>query len=721
MSKKKAKIGRARRGSRKPQGDGRQYVNFKLPVDEMLRPFENVPADSPLWEDAIVWQDIPAPYVDGLPRMSYAHLAAMAGKLPPGFDRWDLQSSEGESVASMAAREGRLPPDFDRWEVKDASGASVAHVAAAAGHLPEGFSRWDLWAETSNGRTSVAHAAAFEGHVPADLPEEAWMLRDGQGATVYHVAAQTGCLPEGFDRWDVTTDNGWTVAHIAAKCGHLPADVPDAVLRLCPARQPFLESTVAAIASGRYPSIWREVPPNASGVARRAKAVLAALEKEGMASSGETRQAARKRTGASGRRREDTSRPYKLKIPVEETVRSLEGIPCDSPKWAEPVHWIGLPPGMTQESIPSAPNAYLAAVAGTLPAGFKRWDILDAEGYPVAFEALRHGKLPTWFDQWSLPDPEGTPIAVYAAELGLLPPNFDQWHLKDVDGFTVAHAAAYYDKLPAELPEDAWMLRENGGYTVYHLAAKHGNLPKGFDGWDISSDDGFTVAHMAALYGHLPLEVPESIFRMENKKIHGLEKTVAGFAARKIFKDGKTNHPDVIAKAKAILLDMCKEIVARKAPELLDKPLDIAEDIVIDGLDEETRRCYASIPAKSQLWAQYASKEHPRLTNAHVAAALGVLPEGFDQWDLTDDNGWTIVHTVTRVDPRRTPYDHWHVVDDDGGHSVGMLARSIALLPPGVPIHESWDIQDGIRKGDAKNTRKSKHGNAKSRIGKRSH
>jgi hypothetical protein len=36
------------------------------------------------------------------------------------------------------------------------------------------------------------------------------------------------------------------------------------------------------------------------------------------------------------------------------------------------------------------------------------------------------------------------------------------------------------------------------------------------------------------------------------------------------------------------------------------------------------------------------------LTVAHVAAEFNTLPEGFDQWDLRDANGWTVAHVIAQ-------------------------------------------------------------------------
>ncbi|MDR1856615.1 MAG: hypothetical protein LBR22_05585 [Desulfovibrio sp.] len=187
---------------------------------ELRERIRGLPADSPGWG---------AP-VDGLvPVVTYAHIAAMHGLLPEGFDQWDLKDSNGEIVANYAACAGHLPKGFRHWGLKNDRGLAVAHVAASERRLPEDFDQW----EVRHGMgLSVAHMAADNGTLPLDVPERVWMLRTDGGYTVAHSAAMKGHLPDGFSMWDVADNDGWTVAHFAADGGHLPTDVPDEILRL---------------------------------------------------------------------------------------------------------------------------------------------------------------------------------------------------------------------------------------------------------------------------------------------------------------------------------------------------------------------------------------------------------------------------------------------------------------------------------------------------------
>lgn len=54
---------------------------------------------------------------------------AMLGKLPEGFDRWDLADKDGWSLAHEAAKYGTLPEGFDGWDLADKSGRTVRQVA----------------------------------------------------------------------------------------------------------------------------------------------------------------------------------------------------------------------------------------------------------------------------------------------------------------------------------------------------------------------------------------------------------------------------------------------------------------------------------------------------------------------------------------------------------------------------------------------------------------
>jgi hypothetical protein len=158
-----------------------------------LEHINGLPADSPGW----------AVPVDGhVPIVTYAHIAAMYGLLPEGFDKWDLMSSEGETVAHYAVHAGYIPKGFKHWALKDGDGFAVANYAACKKTLPVDFDQWDICDEDG---FSIAHQAAASGILPPDAPMHVWAIRNNEG---------------------------WTAAHSAAQTGRLPTDVPDEVLGL---------------------------------------------------------------------------------------------------------------------------------------------------------------------------------------------------------------------------------------------------------------------------------------------------------------------------------------------------------------------------------------------------------------------------------------------------------------------------------------------------------
>jgi hypothetical protein len=126
------------------------------------------------------------------------------------------------------AMNGTLPVGFEAWDTvlgPEDMGRTVAHMAASSGHLPSGFDRWEI---ADHSGWTVAHCAAAMHALPEGFGM--WDLADDEGWTVAHVAAKHGSLPEGFDRWDIVkfdrwlpdAKDGWTVAHEAVKWGNLP-------------------------------------------------------------------------------------------------------------------------------------------------------------------------------------------------------------------------------------------------------------------------------------------------------------------------------------------------------------------------------------------------------------------------------------------------------------------------------------------------------------------
>jgi hypothetical protein len=48
------------------------------------------------------------------------------------------------------ARKGTLPADFSQWGLVDHNGRTIAHVAAFLGCLPNGFDQWELATVTAS-------------------------------------------------------------------------------------------------------------------------------------------------------------------------------------------------------------------------------------------------------------------------------------------------------------------------------------------------------------------------------------------------------------------------------------------------------------------------------------------------------------------------------------------------------------------------------------------
>ncbi|MDR1855696.1 MAG: ankyrin repeat domain-containing protein [Desulfovibrio sp.] len=126
------------------------------------------------------------------------------------------------------AQEGTFPDDFDAWDaIVRWDGATVSHIAAAAGTLPDSFERWAI--PNDDGWT-VAHEAARAGTLPPGFDK--WRLATSKHWTVAHEAATHGHLPKEFAEWDLADRDGCTVAHVAARKGNLPKNLPPETLAL---------------------------------------------------------------------------------------------------------------------------------------------------------------------------------------------------------------------------------------------------------------------------------------------------------------------------------------------------------------------------------------------------------------------------------------------------------------------------------------------------------
>jgi hypothetical protein len=164
----------------------------------------------------------------------------------------------------MAAILGCLPEGFQAWDASDL-GVTAADIAAASGTLPGNFDRWDM--RSPDGAT-VAHRAVRRAPLPASVTPGVWLLLDGMGNTVYHEAAEHRNLPAGFDMWELSRKDGLSVAHVAAMQGSLPPDVPDAVLRLTWRPSRGMAISVADVVLGELPI---PLPTNCAETRRRAR------------------------------------------------------------------------------------------------------------------------------------------------------------------------------------------------------------------------------------------------------------------------------------------------------------------------------------------------------------------------------------------------------------------------------------------------------------------
>lgn len=78
-------------------------------------------------------------------------------------------------------------------------------------------------------------------------------------------------------------------------------------------------------------------------------------------------------------------------------------------------------------------------------------------------------------------------------------------------------------------------------------------------------------------------------------------------------------------------------------------------------------------------------------TAAHEAAEAGLLPAGFDNWDVADYTGWSVAHVAAVYGTLPEGFDRWDIRDDDGT-TVAHVAASCGQLPEDF---DRWDLRDG--------------------------
>ncbi|MDR1036407.1 MAG: hypothetical protein LBT40_07500 [Deltaproteobacteria bacterium] len=62
--------------------------------------------------------------------------------LLPESPFWTLKDGSGVTAAHVAAMHGKLPPGFGKWRLRDGDGVSAAETAAMHGNMPRGVAYW---------------------------------------------------------------------------------------------------------------------------------------------------------------------------------------------------------------------------------------------------------------------------------------------------------------------------------------------------------------------------------------------------------------------------------------------------------------------------------------------------------------------------------------------------------------------------------------------------
>jgi hypothetical protein len=180
------------------------------------------------------------------------------------------------------------------------------------------------------------------------------------------------------------------------------------------------------------------------------------------------------------------------------------------------------------------------------------------------------------------------------------------------------------------LPDDVDLASRNpeGGDTLAHVAGMYNMLPHGFDQWDLRAiPHGETVAHIAAVHGFLPPDFGQ--WHLADKA--GM--TVAHEAAR---------HG--------------------RLPLDFDR-LDLAANTGWTVAHECAR--YGYLPNNFDQWDLREKKQG--VTVAHIFAMCGEsFPQGFDQWGLTSNSGWSVAHIAARRGNLPADFDQWDLVSPDG-------------------------------------------------------
>lgn len=75
---------------------------------------------------------------------------------------------------------------------------------------------------------------------------------------------------------------------------------------------------------------------------------------------------------------------------------------------------------------------------------------------------------------------------------------------------------------------------------------------------------------------------------------------------------------------------------------------------------------------------------------AVVAVTAGTLPTDFDRWGLVDENGWTVAHEAAEQDALPDDFDQWEI-SNDKGWTVAHVAAATGCLPNDFNL---WHLAD---------------------------
>ncbi len=97
---------------------------------------------------------------------------------------------------------------------------------------------------------------------------------------------------------------------------------------------------------------------------------------------------------------------------------------------------------------------------------------------------------------------------------------------------------------------------------------------------------------------------------------------------------------------------------------------------------------YRILPQDSDMWDFNINGTTP----AHIAAKYGSLPEGFNDWDLEDDEGTPVAHVAAEWGELPNTFDRWSI-GADSGTSAAHVAAEHGTIPNFFP-KELWYMKD---------------------------